>query len=60
VGGRVAPQTSFISDIYIVIHKSTKFIVWSSNKSNFVVGVTPTWGTVLKGGSIGKVENHGS
>ena len=27
VGGRVAPQTSFISDIYIVIHKSTKFIV---------------------------------
>ena len=31
---------------------------WSSHKNNFMVGVTRTWGTILKGHSIRKVENH--
>ena len=35
-----------------------KLQLWSSNKSNFMVGVTTTWGTVLEGHSIRKGENH--
>jgi hypothetical protein len=36
-----------------------KLQLWSSNQSNFiVVGVTTIQGTVIKGHSIRKVENH--
>lgn len=31
---------------------------WSSSEKNLMVGVTMTGGTILKGRSIGKVENH--
>lgn len=34
-----------------------KLQVWSWNKNNFMVGVSTTWRTVLRGNSTGKVEN---
>lgn len=33
--------------------------MWSSNKINFIIGITPTWGTVLKGDVLRKAGNHG-
>ena len=47
-----SPETAGKRKYYITIHKSTK--LWN----NFMVGVTTTWGTVLKGCSIRKVKNH--
>lgn len=37
-----------------------KLQVWSWNKNNFMVGVSTTWRTVLRGNSTGKVENRWS
>lgn len=37
---------------------TAKLQLWSRNKNNFMVGVTTTWGTVLKGHGIRKFENH--
>ena len=37
--------------------KVAKLQLWNSNRNNFMAGVTTTWGTVLKGHSIRKVEN---
>ena len=47
------------TDICITIHNgAAKLQLSSSNKNNFMVGVTTTWGSVSKGRSIKKVENH--
>ena len=35
-----------------------KLQLWSNSKNNFTVGEQHKWGTVLKDGSIRKVENH--
>jgi hypothetical protein len=51
----VAHQVSCISDIYTVIHNSSKITVM---KECYGWGVTTPGGTVLKGHSIRKVENH--
>ena len=31
---------------------------WSNSENNFMIGVTTTWGTVLKSCSVREVENH--
>ena len=36
----------------------TELQLWSHNENNFMDGVTTTWGAVLEGRSIRKVENH--
>lgn len=43
--------------IYIIVHNTSKLQLWSSNKDNFVVGISTTQGAVLKGLEL-KVENH--
>ena len=43
------------TDIYITIHNSGKIHLWSSNKKNFMVGITHH---VLWGNSITEVKNH--
>lgn len=48
---------SYIYDIFITIHNSSKLQLWSSSKINFTVGVTTVWVNVLKGQSIRKAEN---
>lgn len=53
----VAFQIACMSDTYITIHTSSKIIItkiillWRG-------GVVTTWGTVLKGRRVRKVENH--
>lgn len=47
-----------ISDIYTTISKSGKSQLYSSNKNNVIDGVSTAWGTVVKGQSTMKVENH--
>lgn len=32
--------------------------LWSSNENNLMIGVSTTWGTIIKGHSIRKAENH--
>ena len=52
-------RPSCTSDIYIVIHYSSKITVLKKQWDNFMLGgVTTRWGTVLNGHSIRKVENH--
>ena len=55
----VTCQLPRISDIYIVIHSVHlhKLHLWN-NEIILCLGVTITWGTVLKGLSIRKVESH--
>jgi hypothetical protein len=48
---------SDIRHIYIQIQNSSKLQLWSSHENIFMIGVTTTWGTVLKGLSIRKVES---
>lgn len=45
-----------ISDIYIMLHYSSKIAVRSSNRNNFVIGGTKE--LVLKGHNIREVEKH--
>lgn len=45
-----------ISDIYITVHNTSKATVTKSQQNNFMVGVTTTRGTALKGHSARKVE----
>ena len=53
-----------ISDIWHIryLHQNNitvaKLQLWSSNNNNFILGVTTTWRSILKGLSIKKVENH--
>ena len=55
----VTCQLPRISDIYIVIHNSSKITVIEKQWNNFMVeGVTTKWGTVLEGRSIRKAEKH--
>ena len=43
---------------HTLILNSSKITVMKHHQGNLMVGVTTTWGTVLKGCSIRKVENH--
>ena len=43
---------------YITIHDSSKITVMKQQRNNFIVGVTTTWRTVLKGHGIRNIENH--
>lgn len=49
-----------ISDIYITLCLiiEGKLQLWSSNKNNFMVGITPTWEAELKVYNIRKAENN--
>lgn len=53
-----------ISDIWHIryLHQNNITVamlqLWSSNNNNFILGVTTTWRSILKGLSIKKVENH--
>jgi hypothetical protein len=49
---------SQIWDSYITIHNSIKITAMKKQWNNFMVGVTTTWGTVLKGHRIRKVEKQ--
>lgn len=51
-------QISCILDIYTTNLNSSKITVIMEKPSNFMVGVTTTLGSILKGSSIRKVENH--
>ena len=55
-------QVSCISDIYIMLHNSSKLWSWSEVATKIILwlGIIKNWGTVLKGCSIRKAENHGS
>ena len=47
------------TDIYIMIHnRGENHSYEEAIKITLWLGVTTTWGTILKGGSVGKVENH--
>lgn len=54
---RVVYQISCIWDIYLMILNSNNITVKMKEQKDFIVGVTTTWRTVLKGNSIRKVEN---
>jgi hypothetical protein len=45
-----------IVTLRLIIEAKSKLL--SINKNNFMVGVTTTWETVLKGWSIREIENH--
>ena len=49
---------SCISDTCTMIYNIAKLQLLKSNENNFMVWVIATGGTVLKGCSIRKVENH--
>jgi hypothetical protein len=49
------------TDIYILIHVSSKITVMTLQQNVFMMGeVITAWGTVLRGHSIREVENHHS
>lgn len=64
VGGSKGPFTWVTYQIYCNQMSTSwfitaaKWLLWSSNKNNVMVGVSTTWGTVLKGYSIRKAESH--
>jgi hypothetical protein len=51
-------QISCISDIYIIIHNEQNYSYAVAMKIILGLQVTTTWGTVLKGHSVRKVENQ--
>ena len=55
LGGLVLGSTGWSSQLMLTI---SKLQLWSGSKNNLLVGVTTTWGTVWRGLSIRKVENH--
>lgn len=54
----VSYQISWISDMLITIHNSRKIIVIKEQKIILCLWILTTWGTILEGHSIRKVENH--
>lgn len=45
-------------DVYLRVHSRNQIIVTEDNENNFMAGVITILGTVLKGRSVRKVENH--
>ena len=55
-----AHPISHASGMYIMIHNSSKITVVKKQQDHFMVGVSTTGGTGLKGHSIRKAESHWS
>jgi hypothetical protein len=45
-------------DVYLRVHSRNQIIVTEDNENNFMAGVITILGTVLKGRSVRKVEDH--